>query len=349
MKPLLVIVHEATRTGSPKVIHDLLRHVRGRLARPVAIRLLAGGPMTAQLESLGDVSAVAATPAAVLINSSLAAEEAWHVDADVPVAVYVHEQGEALRTLPEPSVSALRERCSQVWCVSEAARDELERLGIPSARLSVLPPVVNEVSTAEGNGSEHRRRLGLDPSAQLVAGCGEASWRKGADLFLDVARRLAPELDLRVVWIGRRPRAFARVLDHDSRRLGLDKVVSWTGELADPRPLLAEAQVLVVTSREDPQPLVPLEAALAGTPTAGFAVGGMADMGDQGEALTVPYPDTAALAEAIRSLLHDPVLVASLTRAASARARGRHSLEQTAAEFEHLLGRLLTESGTDVS
>lgn len=336
-----MIVHEATRTGSPRVLHDLLRQARARLDRPVAIRLLAGGPMTAQLEALGDVDPTGVSPAAVLINSSLAADAAWQLDPGVPVAVYVHEQGEALRTLPDRAAAALRDRCTQVWCVSASARSDLTALGVAPERIRVLPPVVGERHEQAGDADEHRRLLGIAPTARLVVGCGEANWRKGADLFLDVARRLSSEPDVHFVWIGRRPRAFARILDHDTRHLSLTDRLVWTGELPDPSELLADAAVLVVTSREDPQPLVPLEAGLAGTPSVGFAVGGMVDMSDAGAAITVPYPDTAALANATRTLLHDAGTAEALAAAAATRARTRHSLQATAAQFEDLVARLV--------
>ena len=136
-------------------------------------------------------------------------------------------------------------------------------------------------------------------------GCGEAGWRKGADLFLDVIRRLGRSPSLRFAWIGRRPRAFSRVLDHDTLALGLDDRMVWLGEVDDTTPFLALASVLVVPSREDPQPLVPFEASQVDTPSAGFDLGGLAELADIGGARTVPYPDTVALANEVGLLLDD--------------------------------------------
>jgi glycosyltransferase involved in cell wall biosynthesis len=334
VRELLVVFHEATRTGSPRVLHDLVRHVRRDLDRPLAVKILAGGPMAPQLAGLGDVDATGATPAAVLINSSLAAAEAWRYDPSTPIGIYVHEEGEALRTLPPRAVAALRERCDQVWCVSESGRQDLEELGIDPSRISVLPPVVRPPgAVGSADRDDVRRQLDLPPGTRLVAACGEANWRKGADLFLDVARRLAVDPGLGFVWIGRRPRAFARVLDHDTRSLGLQERLRWTGEVPDPTLILREADLLTVTSREDPQPLVPLEAALVDTPTVGFAVGGMVDMAEASSAVTVRYPDTSGLADAARRVLDDGAERARLVEAARARVEARHSIDVLGPRF----------------
>lgn len=327
MSGLLVVAHEGTRTGSPTVLLHLLRHLRLRWSIPVAVDVRAEGPLAAPLRALGDHPPGASPPAVVWINSALAAGAAWEQPVGVPVVVYVHEQGEALDRLDQRARAALAERADRVWCVNEAAGADLERLGVDPTRLEVVPPVVVVPDTVDpGAATALLARSGLDPARPLIVGCGEAGWRKGADLFLDVCRRCARRDELQFAWVGRRPRAFARVLDHDTATLGLTGRLRWTGELADPRPLLAAASVLLLPSREDPQPLVPLEAALVGTPTAGFAVGGVVDLAAEGSALAVPYPDTSALADAVRRLVDEPDLGAALVASARRRATTRHDL-----------------------
>jgi glycosyltransferase involved in cell wall biosynthesis len=341
-RPLLVIAHEATRTGSPRVLIDLMRLAEGRLGVPVAMELLAEGPLSEELRALATTDRVdPPPPAAILLNSAAAASQAWRFDQSIPIAAYVHEEGNALEVLPEDCRTALSSRCDRVLCVSERSRRDLATMGVPEEQLEVLLPVVPSPPESTGVHTDTRATLGLDAALPLVVGCGEAGWRKGADLFIDVARRTAHQLPCQFAWAGRRPRAFARILDNDTRAASLEGRLHWLGELGELAPLLGEADLLLMTSREDPQPLVPLEAAGYGTATAGFAVGGLIDLAADGAAETVPYPDTPALARIIVALLDDRGRRAALTSAAVDRARKRHSPDEVGGRFVQVLADLL--------
>ena len=259
--------------------------------------------------------------------------------------MWVHEQGEALRVLPDEALDALRDRCDRVWAVSAEARDDLESLGVPRDRIVVLPPIVRELrAPGPDELAQARRDIGLGHGDRLVVGCGEAGWRKGADLYLDVVRRLSTSPALRFAWIGRRPRAFSRVLDHDTLALGLEDRMDWLGEVDDPQPFLSLASVLVVASREDPQPLVPLEASQVDTPSAGFDLGGLSELAEVGGALTVPYPDTVALGTVVGRLLGDPHVAESCVERTRERIAERHTADlvttRVVGELADLIGQV---------
>lgn len=315
--PLLVVCHEATRTGGSKVMADLLDAARPHLTRPLRIQLLAGGPLTDRLSSFDDGEAAGRSPVAVVVNSALAAG-AVEPRPHRPVLVYVHEEADALHGLSSEAMRTLADPSTTVLCVSEASRTALGDLGVERDRIGLLPPVVPVTSDP---GPEQRARVRAQAGGtgvRLVVGCGEASWRKGADLFAEVARLTRDRDDVRFVWVGRRPRGFSRRLDHDAARLG--ESVTWTGELADTRAHLAEADLVLMTSREDPRPLVPLEAAHLGTPTLAFDVGGLADLGRAGAAATVSFPDLPALHTELCQLIDDEARRAELADRARQRA-----------------------------
>ena len=340
-RPLLVVAHEATRSGGNRVLHTLLGATRAHLGVPVAVELLAGGPMASQLRSLATVAGPVGRPAAVLANSSLAARVLLQFDREIPGAVYVHEDDEALTVLDAGSKEALVDRCSLVMCVSDAAARALEGLGVPPARIRIVPPVVTPVRTPdEADVATARAVMGAGDSDHLVVACGEVAWHKGPDLFVDLVTRLDDDRT-RFAWIGRRPLGLGRVVTGDLSSTGDTERVVWTGEVADAVPYLRAADVVVSTSRRDAQPLVPLEAALVGRPTAGFAVGGVAELGAEGCVAVVPYPDTVALAEEIRTLLGDRRRAADLADVGARRARERQSTEVVGRVFVDELTRLL--------
>lgn len=85
------------------------------------------------------------------------------------------------------------------------------------------------------------------------------------------------------------------------------------------RPLLEAADLLVMSSRHETGPLAVLEAAIVGVPTAGSAVGHIAEWA-QHAASAVPPRDPAALAAAIRALLGDEEQRLRIAREAQRRA-----------------------------
>jgi glycosyltransferase involved in cell wall biosynthesis len=100
------------------------------------------------------------------------------------------------------------------------------------------------------------------------------------------------------------------------------------------RPLMEAAHILVLASRHETGPVVALEAALAGVPTVGTAVGHIAEWSPDA-ALAVPIQDPARLAAAIRQLIEDEDLRLRMAREALKRAI-RESADYTAERFRAL-------------
>lgn len=88
--------------------------------------------------------------------------------------------------------------------------------------------------------------------------------------------------------------------------LGLDDVVVFHGFIPhhELRALVESAHVLLVSSRHEADPIVLLEAAVAGVPTVGTAVGHIRDWAPDA-AIVVPVGDAAGLACATAALLAD--------------------------------------------
>jgi glycosyltransferase involved in cell wall biosynthesis len=200
---------------------------------------------------------------------------------------------------------------------STACRDGLAPLvGVPAEDIEVLHSPVDtaDVVTRGGAGA-----AASDGSPTLVVGaCGVVNERKGADLWVEMAKLVIdkrPDLSIRFVWVGRQPRDWPQ---DRARELGIADEIEWTGETGEPYPALAAMDVFTLPSREDPFPLVVLEAMALGRPIVAFDVGGVREqLGDAGAIVAAEQPE--ALAEAVIDLLDDPGARSILGTAAATR------------------------------
>jgi len=126
-----------------------------------------------------------------------------------------------------------------------------------------------------------------------------------------------------------------------AKELGLASHIRFHGFLPQRalRSMVEAAHVAVISSRHEAGPVVVLEAALAGVPTVGTAVGHLAEWSPHA-ALAVPCSDPAALACAIAALLDDEDRRLSVAHAAARNAQ-RQDAGQTARAFNELYRRLV--------
>jgi glycosyltransferase involved in cell wall biosynthesis len=118
--------------------------------------------------------------------------------------------------------------------------------------------------------------------------------------------------------------------------LGLSDRVRFRGFLTQRqlRPLIEAADLMVVSSRHETGPVAMLEAAVAGVPTVGTAVGHIAEWAPDA-AIAVPVGDPALLAHAIARMLDDESLRLSIARRAQQHAL-RESADHTSECFRRL-------------
>ena len=122
---------------------------------------------------------------------------------------------------------------------------------------------------------------------------------------------------------------------------GLSKVARFRGFLTQRqlRPLLEAADLLIHSSRYETGPLVVLEAAAAGVPTVGTAVGHIAEWAPHA-AVSVPVGDWRSLSAAIGSVIEDDDLRLRIAREALRRTT-QEDADYTAARFHALYASLM--------
>jgi glycosyltransferase involved in cell wall biosynthesis len=211
------------------------------------------------------------------------------------------------------------QRAHHIVAVSSAIERLLRhRYRVPGKRISILLPAVPAAAELVSSRPEPMPRPLIGRVARLEP-------EKGVDVFLRGAAIVAARCpNARFVVVGdgsRRDQLVALGTD-----LGLSGRVDFTGFRPDARRLIAQLDVLVVSSHSDGSPLVVLEALEAGVPVVATAVGGIPDQIRHGrEGLLVPPADPDRLAAAVLELLEDP------RRARAMAAAGR----RRAAELDH--------------
>jgi len=123
--------------------------------------------------------------------------------------------------------------------------------------------------------------------------------------------------------------------------LGLSERVRFRGFLTqrELRPLIEAADLMLLSSRHETGPLAMLEAAVAGVPTVGTAVGHLHEWSPYA-AVSVAVGDWARLAQAIAGMLDDEELRLRIAREALQRAV-REDADYTADRFEALYASLI--------
>ena len=119
-------------------------------------------------------------------------------------------------------------------------------------------------------------------------------------------------------------------------------VISFLGHRDDVRPLLAAADVFVLSSLREGLPFSLLEAMAMGLPSVVAAGGGMEDVVG-GAGIAVRPGDEPGLTNALTTLATDPVLRARLGRTARARAADDFGVEQMRARTREVYERILHE------
>ena len=160
------------------------------------------------------------------------------------------------------------------------------------------------------------RRAGTS-ARPVVLAAGRLVAQKGYPVLLAAASRWQDRDPVPLLVIaGEGPLAGA--LAEQARNTGI--AVRFLGQRTDIPALLGAADVVVVPSFWEGQPLIAQEALRAGRPLVASRVGGIPDVTGEGAALLVPPGDPAALADAVQSVLDDRGLAAKLGAAAAERA-----------------------------
>ncbi len=363
-RKIVVLGHDAARLGAQNLLLHIVRWLARRTATELRIVLGAGGEMVpdyrrvAPVLVLEELRAAASSPAEaeraiadftgddvdlIFVNSAASGRYLPLIRfLGAPVVSYIHELEESLKKFCTPeSVAGLLAASSKVVSSSRAVeRNLVGGHGVTAEQSETVYTFIEHggIAADAERRRELRLELGLKPATVAVFGCGTRDWRKGPDLFVDVAARLEASGvgDFRFFWIGPPMPGEYEDLERGLAGRGLDSRVTFLGALPNCE-YFAAGDIFVLSSREDPSPLVCLLAAECRLPTVCFAdAGGAPDfVGDGG--VVVPYEDVAAMAAAVAELIADRRRREALGRAAEENLLAGYTTEATMPELFHIM------------
>ncbi len=304
---ILVVSHEASRTGAPLLS---LSFVRANVDRYNVVALLLGeGPLDDAFRKAG--AAVVMSPRMrsdptvaeavigrlhqrfnftfALVNSiesrNVLPSLGRHF---IPTVTLLHEF--AAYTRPATAFRDTFFWSSEVVFSANVTRDNAraEHPDLRDRSVHVLPQgrclVPSEGLSEEQVQSEQQRirRLmrprGAQDTAVVVLGAGTVHIRKGVDLFIQCAARAvftAPDVDYRFVWMGAGydplwDTAYSVYLADQVRRAGLEGHIVFIDESVAIETAYEEADLFLLSSRLDPLPNVAIESMAFGLPVLCF-------------------------------------------------------------------------------
>lgn len=367
MAVFVFVGHEASLTGAPYAQLYLIQWLRENTNHTVELILLRGGPLLGEFKKVANVHVLhpydpepvisqriirkidhltnmrmrrilstlkKAKPALIFANTAPSLEFSVRLKEviNAPLVINIHELEATFFYIDPVLFSKNVEAVDFFIPCSQAVKDFYKTFcDIADDKTRIVYDFAGKRPADVTTALSIRQELGIPLDAKIVGAVGTFGWRKGSDLFLQVAQdfQRRDQKDVFFVWVGGDTRSqLYKEIKHDIRLMGLSDRVLFVGSRIDLQGFYAAFDTFLLTSREDPFPLVCMEAALAGCPIICFDQGGgMPEFVQQDAGFVVPYMDTQAMSEKAASLIRDKVMRDTMGAVAKKRAEDHHNIE----------------------
>ena len=293
---IVFVGHDGIRAGAQLVLRDIVQWFAQHTPYSIQVLLLEPGILASQYALWADTLVLARDedPAGAIVGEFIADSIAFSYVNTVaasrfgraiaalpqlsgrPLVFHIHEMPSVISHFDGDDFRSLLAHARQIIAVSQTTRACLvDNYGVSESRVDVVHAFLSANSGPEDELLRgrllERARLGARPDTVVIAGCGTVYSRKGPDLFVDTALRVlrrVSDVDIRFVWYG--DGADRGGLEASLKSTPFADRIVFPGFMPDSRRRLAACDVFFLSSREDPFPLVVLEAAEGGAPTVCF-------------------------------------------------------------------------------
>nr|WP_295931068.1 glycosyltransferase family 4 protein [uncultured Dyadobacter sp.] len=269
----------------------------------------------------------------------------------LPLVLFVHELAMSVRIYThEKHLNFLLKKTDHLIAVSHAVADYyVRKYDFPERHVSTFTLIDHEhidvrLQSVQRDILEKTYKVPED--AIVIGGCGNAEWRKGNDIFNWIARRVIHKtqpLPVYFVWVGAGPQhEIYELIESDIRLMGLSDRIILVPPTSKALDYINRFDVLLLSSREDPYPLVVMEAALQEIPVVCFEdAGGAPELIESDAGFVVPYMDISAASDAIIQLILDPSLRNTMGQNARRKVLERHNTDKSVARIEAIIQKYL--------
>jgi glycosyltransferase involved in cell wall biosynthesis len=364
---ILFVSHDACRGGAQSVLINVISWFKKHTYVDLKILCIEGGQWLGRFKELGDTVLLSQLSRKersqakliqkildfcrgkpdLVYGNTVAAGRAFGLlhKLNAPIITHFHELEMSTHKYAADCSGDVFKHSSHFVACSTAVRDNLaENFNVDAAMIATVHASIKPDNTIkplqDGEKRQIRKKLRLKEKETLIFGCGFGMvFRKGGDLFIEVARILRSKgrKHFHFYWVG----GFQKdeVIDHfgkwsdylnKSKREGLNKYVTFLGFKDNPREYFKAGDLFLLPSREDPFPLVVLEAAECGLPTICFAkAGGMPEFVEEDAGFVVPYEDVDGMAEKVAVLIDNEQLRSRQGARARQKMRSQYAFEHT--------------------
>ena len=342
---ILFISHDASRTGAPIFLLDLIASLAQRLDVASTILLASGGELEREFRKLGTTIVLGnRNELDPLVLKELQQRDIRLVYANTitngtlqvrlkalgcPIVCHVHELAYSIENFfGAHNLQQILASTDFFLAGSKAVAGYLEKL-VPRERVALAYPFIDMQANLQA-AAHAQPPLDLPPGTVVVGACGTIVWRKGTDLFVQLARRVIAATGKPVVFVwlgGPLDQVEYHNLHHDAQVLGIAERLVFPGPVSAHLQYFMQFDIFVLPSREDPFPLVMLDAASLGKPLVCFEnSGGAREFVETDAGFVVPYLDVDAMAAAVLRLVESPELRTTLGEGARRKVLERHDL-----------------------
>jgi len=342
IKKILVITHEASFGGAPILLLRLMRLLKdeGYIFNTLVMQ---DGPLYKEFDAISAQCAVykkvkknvrERIKAKVLGNENIPEKLLEGIDcifsntivngkvlkeknvfSSIPVVSYIHELATvtAMTTTKETLEAVLKSSnlfltpCKTVedFIVSSFSIKQ-SRI----ARLNYFMPTTTAVSAVEIKTFKDNHNI----SASFIVGSlATLEWRKGADIFLQVVSSFFseyPNEDAKFLWMGNYSENERLKFLYDAAKLNITDKILLLPSSASVEIFWNAVDVLLLPSREDPYPVVVMEAAAHKVPAICFEnAGGAPEFIGTDAGTVVSYLDSAKMSDSVFNYYHQPDLL----------------------------------------
>jgi glycosyltransferase involved in cell wall biosynthesis len=354
---ILFIGHDASLTGAPKSLLLIIEHICKNYNEPISIILKEGGPLKEEYSRLGKVfiwekkwyyeknifirlknrllnnnkrnqniilKYLYKNKPKVIFNNTVVNGVILEnlSKLNIPVISRIPELETVMKIYQVRfnSTNKVLKYSSNFITPSLSGKNNLiDNFNIASEKIEVAyGTILKKTNHAIVNNEVEFDKIGIPKDSFVVGACGGLGWRKGSDLFLKVAKHLSEFEKILFIWIGvDETQAGYLEFVYEIKKLNLQTKVFTVPYIKDIHKYYQLMDVFLMTSREDPFPLVNLEAMTNGIPVICFKdSGGSEELVDSSSGFVVPYADTEKMAQKVNDIFSKPKLKDKLSKGA---------------------------------